>query len=281
MFYNLNGTLIQSKYVSISADNRGLNYGDGVFETMRYSFGKICFWEDHYFRLMSSMRIVRMEIPMSFSPEFLQEEMKKTLEANKLNEKAARVKLLCIRKAGGKYTPYTHDIDYIITAEEIHENEYKLNEVGLSIDLYKDFYVPKGLLSNIKSISAQLYTVASIYRKENDFDECILLNDDKHVVEAISSNLFMVKGEEVYTPPLASGCLKGIIRKKVIDILPSLNIAVKEEVFSPFELQKADEVFLTNAINGVRWVKNYRKKNYNSRISEQLIAKLNGLARIS
>ena len=281
MYYNLNGKLIQGKYLSITTDNRGLNYGDGVFETIRYSFNKLCFWEDHYFRLMSSMRIVRMEIPMHFSPEFLQEEIMKVIEANGLKERSARVKFLTIRKAGGKYTPQHQDIDYLVTTEELDSTDYRLNETGLHVDLYKDYYVPKGLLSNIKSSSAQLYTVASIYRMENDFDECILLNEDKHVVEAISSNLFMVKGEDVYTPPLSTGCLKGIMRKRIIDLIPGTGLRLIEEPFSPFELQKADEVFLTNAISGIKWVKNYRKKEYKPDIAEKLISKLNAMARLS
>lgn len=275
MTYNLNGKHISGRHLAIGLNNRGLNYGDGIFETIKYANGRLNFWEDHYFRLMSSMRIVRMEIPMSFSPDFLEEEMRGVLKANNLEGKAARVKLLCIRKGGGFYTPESNDIDYLILVEELADASYQLNKEGLELDLFKDFYKPAGLLSNLKSTSAQLYTLASVFKSENRLDECILINPDKHVVEAISSNIFLVKNRELITPPLKSGCLKGIMRKQIIDLAPQLGFSVKEEVFSPFQLQKADEIFLTNTIKGLQWVKKYRKKEYGNEVAAQLLKRLN------
>lgn len=275
MAYIINGEVREGESVELSINNRALNYGDGVFETIRYSFNRLNFWEDHYFRLMASMRLLRMEIPQQFSPEYLEEQLRSCAEANGLSEKAARLKLLVFRKSGGKYTPETNDVDFLITAEPIDHNEYRLNEDGLSIDLYKDFYIQPSLLSNLKQIGSAIYTIASVFRKENDLDECVLLNDRKEVVEAISSNLFILKGKEVYTAPLSSGCLKGVMRKQVLEILPKLGYEVKEEAFSPFELQRADEVFLTNAIKGVQWVESYRKKQYGRACSEALVKRIN------
>jgi len=275
MDYNLNGYIIRNKHLGIQVNNRGLNYGDGLFESIKFANNRLNFWEDHYFRLMASMRIVRMEIPMNFSPEYLEEEIRKTLAANKLQEKSARVKFLVVRKAGGFYTPDTNQVDFLITTDEIASNTYQLNEKGLNIELYKDFYKNSGLLSTIKTTSAQLYSVASIFRKENDFDECLLLNERKEVVEAISANIFILKGDDLITPPLESGCLKGIMRKKIIEFAPQINLNVKEEVFSPFALQKADEVWLSNSIKGLQWVGQYRKKNYTSEKAAAMLKKIN------
>lgn len=275
MTYNLNGKHISGKHLAIGVNNRGLNYGDGIFETIKYANNRLNFWEDHYFRLMASMRIVRMEIPMSFSPDFLEDQIRGVLKANDLEGEAARIKLLCIRKQGGFYTPETNDIDYLISAVKLLDATYQLNERGLEIDLYKDFFKPAGLLSNLKSTSAQLYSIASVFKKENGLDECILLNAEKQVVEAISSNIFMVQGKELITPPLASGCLKGVMRKQIINMAAKLDLTVKEEVFSPFQLQKADEIFLTNSIKGLQWVRKYRKKEYGNEISAKLTKRLN------
>jgi len=275
MDYNLNGYIIRNKHLGIQVNNRGLNYGDGLFESIKFANNRLNFWEDHYFRLMASMRIVRMEIPMNFSPEYLEEEIRKTLAANKLQEKSARVKFLVVRKAGGFYTPDTNQVDFLITTDEIASNTYQLNEKGLNIELYKDFYKNSGLLSTIKTTSAQLYSVASIFRKENDFDECLLLNERKEVVEAISANIFILKGDDLITPPLESGCLKGIMRKKIIEFAPQINLNVKEEAFSPFALQKADEVWLSNSIKGLQWVGQYRKKNYTSEKAAAMLKKIN------
>jgi branched-chain amino acid aminotransferase len=275
MDYNLNGFIIRNKHLGIQVNNRGLNYGDGIFETIKFANNRLNFWEDHYFRLMASMRIVRMDIPMTFSPEYLEEEIRKTLAANHLSDKSARIKLLVVRKAGGLYTPESNDIDFLITTEELLDSTYQLNEEGLNIELYKDFYKNSGMLGNIKSTSAQLYTVASIFRKENDFDECLLINERKEVVEAISANIFILKGDDLITPPLDSGCLKGIMRKKVIEFAPQIGLTIKEEAFSPFALQKADEVWLTNSIKGLQWVGQYRKKSYGHEKATEMLKKIN------
>jgi branched-chain amino acid aminotransferase len=275
MAYLLNGEIYSGKTLETALSNRGLNYGDGIFETIKYAFGRYNFWEDHYFRLMESMRIVRMEIPMSFSPEFLEAEFKRVLQANGLEAGGARLKILVTRQAGGFYTPQANTIDYLITAEPIENRAFQLNKEGLKIDLFKDHFKSKSLLSNLKSTSAQLYTVAAVYRQENNFDECLLINENKEIVEAISSNVFLIEGKTLITPPLSSGCLKGVIRKNILKIAPSLGFEVKEETFSPFKLQKVDEVFLTNSIKGIEWVEQYRKKEFGNQHTQKLAQRLN------
>lgn len=274
MVYNLNGVIIRNKALTIRLDNRGLNYGDGVFETLKVLRGKILFWEDHYFRLMASMRILRMEIPMSFSPEYLEEQVALCLKEAKLEDQVVRVKILVVRKAGGLYTPEQREVDFLIRAEVLDQANYELNEQGYEVELYKDFYKASGLLGNLKTTSAQLYTLAGIFKKENQLDECILLNEKKEVVESISANLFMLKGEELITPPLSSGCLRGVMRKQVMRIAEELGLQVKEESFSPFALQKADELWLCNVINGIRWVGKYRKKEYQKDWAEKIQKRL-------
>lgn len=275
MDYNLNGYIIRNKHLGIQINNRGLNYGDGLFETIKYSRNRLNFFEDHYFRLMASMRLVRMEIPMEWSPEYLEEQIRKTLRSNQLEEKAARVKLLVVRKAGGFYAPETNDVDFLITTEAWEPESYVLNEQGLEIELFKDYYKQSGLLGNVKTSSAQLYTIASIFAQENNYDDVILLNEQKEVLESTKANLFMLKGEELFTAPLSSGCLKGVMRKRILELAPQLGLEVKEEGFSPFALQKADEIWLSNAMQGVQWVEKYRKKTYQNEKAQAMVKKLN------
>lgn len=282
MLFNSNGSIVEGNVLEVSSDNRGLNYGDGVFETMKFSNNRINFWEDHYFRFMSSMRILRMEIPMSFSPEFLESEVRSIISANDFKNAPVRVKILATRKSGGTYTPDTNEIDYLITVKVIEGDRFSLNEEGLEIDLFKDYYLQKSMLSNLKLSSSVLYTLASVFRKENKLDECLLINDDKSLAEAISSNVFLVKDKTVITPALSTGCLKGIIRKQVLEILPKMGFEVIEkENISPFDLQKVDEVFLTNSLNGIRWIKKYRKKEFKNSIGVELTQKLNIMASLS
>ena len=279
---NINGNIIKDEEAGLSVHNRGLAYGDSVFETIRVINGKIMFWEDHYFRLMASMRIMRMEIPSSFSPEFLEEAILKTIDENDLSSSPARVKIIIYRKEGGLYTPQTRDIDYLIMTSKLDNPFYLLNEEAYEIELFKDHFILSGLLSTIKSNNKAANVLGSIYAKENDYANCLLLNEKKNVVEALNGNLFLVKGKTIKTPPLSDGALNGIIRKQLINILEKTDdLVLKEESISPFELQKSDELFVTNVIVGIQPVSKYRKKEFKNEVARQLLQKLNAHARLA
>ena len=269
---NYNGNLVAFEDVKITPDNRAFKYGDSVFETIKVINGKLVFWEEHYFRLMASMRMLRMKIPMNFTLEFLQDEILKTVLVNTKNN--SRVRLCITRKDGGFYTPTTNEIDYLIESHEIRfttKDNYK-------VDLFKDFYLYSGHLSTIKTNNKLIHTLASIFAKENDLDNCILLNERKGIVEATNATLFLIKGNTIKTPLLSEGCLKGIAREKVINIIESNNdYDIEETVISPFEIQKADEVFITNSIIGIQPITNYRKKTFSTDISKKLAMSLNVL----
>ncbi len=279
---NINGRLFEKEEAVLPVTNRGFAYGDAVFETIRVINGRIIFWEDHYFRLMASMRIMRMEIPIDFSPEFLESEILQIVRENDLFESQARVKFSVLRKQGGFYTPETNEIDYIITAEELSQPFYLLNEEFYEVELFKDHYVTAGLLSTLKTNNRAVNVLAGIYAKENDYSNCLLINEQKNVVEALNGNIFLVKDDVIKTPPLTDGCLKGITRGKILEIVKKLpDYKLEEASISPFELQKADEMFITNVVMGIQPISKYRKKEYKAEVAKTLIGRLNTLARLS
>ena len=268
---NYNGNLVAFDDVKITPNNRAFKYGDSVFETIKVVHGKLVFWEEHYFRLMASMRMLRMKIPMNFTLEFLEEQILKIVSVNE-NNKNTRARLSVTRKDGGFYTPNTNEIDYLIESQEI---EYS-TKASYKVDLFKDFYVYSGYLSTVKTNNKLIHTLASIYAKENELDNCILLNERKGVVEVTNASLFLIKGTLIKTPPLTEGCLKGIAREKVISVITSSNnYTLEEAVISPFEIQKADEVFITNSIIGIQPITNYRKKEFSTDISKKLAMSFN------
>ena len=267
---NFNGELLFKENIKLTTDNRGFKYGDGIFETIKVVHKKVIFWEDHYFRLMASMRMLRMKIPMEFTLEFLEKEILKTVDVLE-GVASFRVRLNVFRKDGGLYTPKTNAINYLIEASE---SNYKTKET-YEIDVFKDFYNYSGLLSTIKTNNRMLNTLASIYANENDLDNCILVNERKGVVEVANANIFIVKNNIVKTPALTEGCIKGVVRSKVIDILiKNKDFTIEETVISPFEIQKADEVFITNAIMGIQAVTKYKKKSFNTDLAGKLHASL-------
>lgn len=271
---NFNGVLTD-KSDFITPSNRALLYGDAVFETFKVVDNKILFLEDHYFRLMSSMRILRMKIPMNFTLEYLEEQIiSLTLKLNIANN--ARVRMTVFRKDGGLYAPETNEISFIITAKENSSREYLLKKENYEVELFKDFHVSKHLISSLKTTNKIIQVVASVFAKENGFDDCILINDEKNVVETISGNIFMALDNQIITPPVSDGCLNGIMRKQVINELKSsTDFDVIENSISPFDLQKADELFLTNVITGIQPITKYRKKSYTTEVSEMLLRKIN------
>lgn len=278
---NLDGSILEEN-IHISINNRGYAYGDALFETIKVVNGKILFWEDHYFRLMASMRIMRMEIPMSFTMEFLENEIFKTIEASALSGVSSRVKLQVHRKEGGLYTPEVNDIGFIISVKSMSEDFYLLNEDFYEVDLFKDYYVSPSLLSTLKTNNKALNVVGSIYAKENNLNNCVLLNTNKHVVEALNGNVFLVKGNKIKTAPLTDGCLKGVMRTQIIDIIKKTpEYELVEASISPFEIQKADEMFITNVITGIQPVSKYRKKIFSNFTSKAILQKLNVKIRLA
>lgn len=278
---NFNGNILSDDAI-LSINSRGYAYGDALFETIKTSYGKLLFWEDHYFRLMASMRIMRMEIPMNFTMEFLEDQIKSILKANELLGVSSRVKLMVHRNEGGLYLPTTNAVSYIITASKIENDFYTLSTDFYEVDLYKDYYISPSLLSTLKTNNKALNVVGSIFAKENKLNTCLILNTNKHVVEALNGNIFMVKGNVITTPPITDGCLKGIMRKQIIEIIKTNSeYELSEMSISPFELQKADELFMTNVIVGIQPISKYRKKVYGSAVSNMLLQKLNINLRVS
>ncbi|WP_338356230.1 aminotransferase class IV [Yeosuana marina] len=278
---NFNEKLVEDNLL-LSINNRGFNYGDGLFETIKVSHGKLLFWEDHYFRLMASMRLMRMEIPMNFTMTFLENQIQELLKANELQNISSRVKLVVYRKEGGLYLPNTNDVGFVITASQLDDDFYLLKNDSYEVDLFKDFYISPSLLSTLKSNNKAINVVGSIYAKENDLQNCLLLNTDKKVVEFLNGNIFVVKDNVIKTPPLTDGCLKGIMRKQLIEILEQLSeYEILETSISPFELQKADEIWMTNVITGIQPVTKYRKKYFESNVSKVVLQKLNVKMRLN
>lgn len=272
---NFNGTIV-SQDANILTQNRGFLYGDAVFETVKIINNKILFLEDHYFRLMASMRVVRMEIPMNFTMEYFEEQILSLVKNNNALADSARARITVYRNDGGYYLPQNNTISFLIHAIALEKTVYSIEQKEYEVDLYKDFYVTKQLLSSIKTTNKIINITGSIYANENGLDNCILLNDSKNVVEALQGNIFMLLGNKLITPPVSEGCLNGVMRKQVLGLAKKIgHIEVVEEVISPFDLQKADELFITNVIKGIQPITKYRKKAFTTKLANVLVEKLN------
>lgn len=277
---NCNGNIQENSAILIDS-NRGFLFGDSVFETIKVLDNKVLFLEDHYFRLMASMRICRMEIPMNFTMEYFETQIL-NLIATFSDSNSYRVRFTVYRDSEGFYLPKSRNVQFIVTASSLDSNLYVFGKEHYEVELYKDFYVSKQLLSTLKTNNKMLQITGSIFAEENGYANCLVLNDEKNVVEALQSNIFMKTGNVVSTPPVSDGCLNGIMRKQILEILKKIEgIEVKETSISPFDLQKADELFLTNVISGIQPVTKYRKKEYTTEFASDVLKRLNAKIRLS
>ena len=271
---NSNGFLVENTEV-FGTSNRGFLYGDAVFETMRIHHGSILFLEDHYFRLMATMRIVRMEIPMNFTMEYLETQILSTVKANQC-ENAARVRITVYRNEGGYYLPETNTVCFAIQAIALDSDAYVIQSMPYEVDLYKDFHIAKHLLSTLKTTNKMIHITGSVFAKENDLESCLILNEEKNVIEALHGNIFMLVGKTLITPPISDGCLNGVMRKNLQVIAKEMEpLEVLEKSISPFDLQKADELFITNVIQGIQPITKYRKKEYQTDLARTLLQQIN------
>ena len=280
MNINYNGALIGAEGNILALHNRAFAYGDAVTDVSKYSYQQLLFWEEHYLRLMAGMRVLRMNIPMSFSMEYIEEEILKTIRSNALESQPVRVRISIFRKSGNTYTPTNNDIEYLIETQPLNSAFYVLNEEPYEVELFKDFYIQPDLLANIKHTNRIVNVLGSIFAQENEYQNCILLNSQKNIAGALDGNIFLVNGNTLKTPALTDGAVNGITRKMLIKSLQKVgDYQVEETSISPFELQKADELFITNSLIGIQPVSQYRKKTYTHTATKSLIGKLNTIAR--
>ncbi len=277
-FILYNGQYHSRNEFGLSFKNRAFCYGDALFETMHANGTEIQFFDDHMTRLKYGMKILKMEVPTIIETGFLEKEIIKLLHKNKLYQ-GVRIRLSVFRNEGGKYTPTDNNVSYIAETEYIENDHYELNHKGLLIDIFKGIKKPVNVFSSLKSANALLYVMAGSYAKEKKLGDCILLNDKENIVESISSNIFLVKGDILSTPPLKDGPVAGIMRKQILKIADSNGLKINyEDSLNETHLLNADEVFLTNSISGIRWVLAYKDRRYFSNIARQFVDKLNMMA---
>ena len=260
-FLFFNGEYIPAEARIFSAQNRGFRYGDGVFETIKVLNGEILHLDLHLERLFTSLKLLNLNLPPTFSKPFV---LFHIIELCKKNEVLA---LARIRIA--VYRTENNEAGYVIEAMPLPQDVNTLNEKGWSIDIYPLARKSCDAFAALKTANYLPYAMADMYAAENNLEECLVLNTLNAIADASKANIFLIKGETIYTPALHQGCVNGVMRRYVIEELKKLNFAVHQTKIMETDLLQSDEVFLTNAINNIRWVQRFREKTYtNSRVKQ-------------
>lgn len=263
-----NGEFKSEENISLGL-NRAFKYGDGLFESIRIHEGKIVWWNEHLQRLIEGLQFLKIKRSITFEEDLFLK-CKALIERNNINEDG-RMRITVFRTGTGLYSPNSNQLSYLIEANPIENKWGDLNKKGLSVGISKEVELYYTAQSKYKTINALPYVRASIEKQEKKWDEIILKNKEGYLAEASSANLFVVINKEILTPSLESGCLAGVARSKVIELIEASNFVLNEGLFYENILEQADEIFLSNCSNGIRWVSNYSNNRYFHKVSAKIL----------
>lgn len=266
-YVNYNGR-IYSNADAVFPLNRAMNYGDGLFESIRLHDGEVLFLEEHFNRMVLGMSALQMHVPQYFSIFFFHKQL---MELAALEQAGgnARLRIGIFRSRYGLYEPETSDVAYFLQVMPLAHG-YRWSDAGCELGVYHG--VPKNFseISFFKTMNALPYVLAAMHKREQHLDDCLLLNSSGHVADAISSNVFWIKDQVFFSTPLSAGSIHGIMRSKLIDLITANGFSFRESSIDPEQLLLADEIFLTNAGWGIKAVTSFKRKNFPTIQTKQL-----------
>lgn len=269
LFINYNGKLVEETTPVVSAGNRGLRFGDGLFETIKMLEGEIKLFDFHMDRMFAGLTLLHFEIPVHFTKDILKEEVTKLCRKNQV-EKAARIRLNIFRGNGGLFDPENLKPNFLIEASPLPDNYLRLNENGLLVGVYPDALKSCDILANYKTNNYLPYVMAAFYAKHHRLNDCFVLNQHYRICDTTIANVFWVKEDVIFTTPLSEGCVAGVMRRNLLEKMPKAGYILKEEILSNANLENAGEIFLTNAAYGLRWVRQFKSTNYSNLLTQKI-----------
>jgi branched-chain amino acid aminotransferase len=277
-FINHNGHLVPEDEPVLTPASRAFRYGDGLFETMRMENGRIALEQYHFERLFSGLQTLQFTPPKHFTAQYLLHETEKLCHKNNCTA-SARIRLTCFRASGGLFDPQHHQPQFTIEAWPL-SLPLQLNENGLVTGLYPDVQKSCDALAGLKTNNALPYAMAALHAKNQRWNDAFLLNSNGRIADSSIANIFLVNDKSLSTPPLSEACIAGTMRRHLLAALPALGYTITETPLTIPMLHQAGEVFLTNAIHGIRWVQSFEDTHYSNiitaRIYHDLIPKLWG-----
>jgi branched-chain amino acid aminotransferase len=272
-FLSLNGKLIANDNPVLLADNRSFRYGDGFFETIRWERGTAFLWDYHIKRFFSTLDELGFLIPAWRNEDFLRSAIQALVLKNK-QENKARIRCTVYRGEGGLHDPNADLPQLIIQSWLLEDGLLNLNSNGLDLTIFRNAIKAADGYSAFKTNSAMPYVMAARFAKANRYNDAILLNQWNRVADTTIANIFIINNNNIITPPLSEGCVDGVMRRFLLDKLAELGFQVEELAVSEDMLKNANEVFLTNAIKGIKWVKSIDSQPYSNIFLVDLVEKI-------
>jgi branched-chain amino acid aminotransferase len=265
---NVNGSILKRDEAGLRVDDHSYRYGEGLFETMKLVKGKILLERLHFERLFHGFEILKLKVPELISPPMFTKEILKLCSKNNCDE-LSRVRLSVSGGNGGLYDG-DERFQYIIECWPLEQAINELNENGLVIGVYPDARKSCDHFSNIKSANFLPYVMAAKYAKQQRLNDCLVINIHERICDATTANIFWIKKDQVFTPPLSEGCIAGVMRRWLIEKMQDAGYSIRETNCENADLENAEEIFLTNAIHGTRWVKQFNNKIYTNNFTKNI-----------
>ncbi|WP_207515509.1 aminotransferase class IV [Longitalea luteola] len=274
LFYN--EAIIPADTPIITAGSRGLRFGDGLFETIKVVNGKMPLFDLHIERMNQGLNLLNITLPDHYTPDYLTQIILDLYNRNNIPG-AARVRITIFRGNGTLFATEEPHASIIIQAEPLASDYLAFNETGFTIDVCPVVQKSVDQLANLKSNNYLPYVIAAQYARQHQLNECLVLNTHNRICDGTISNIFRIHQNSIYTPPLSEGGVAGVMRKYLLTALSKAGYAVHEKICTPDELEAANEVFLTNALYGIRWVARFRNKMYTNKLVAELHQKVEQL----
>lgn len=266
-FLNYDGLISLDDEALFCSDNKAFRLGEGLIETMFRTGNVLRFLDLHIERLTESLKTI------GFPP---------------LNELDFRLAILKTISANGdpehviiraQFFMNLNDnkLHYIIEAILPDHSMKQWPEKGLTIGVTQKAVKCYDSISHLKTSSRMQYQIAKKEAEANAWDDAILLNAHGRIAESTHSNIFIVSGKNIYTPPLNEGCIDGVMRKYLLTHEGFERFGISEKTLETEELQQADEIFLTNAVSGIQSVRSFMGKIYSHEVTRHIFNKLSEL----
>jgi branched-chain amino acid aminotransferase len=242
-----NGKFFRDDELLLSANNRSFRYGDGIFETLRLSRGRVPLWDLHQQRLFHSLGVLGFQIPKLFTPDFLLHQTQALIKKNNLTN--ARIRITLYRGNGGLTDKTDQTPGFIIQSWPAESDAVSMNINGLQIGIYNDAKKAEDQFSSLKTNSFLPYVQAALFARDMKWNDALVLNSNNRIADSSIANVYWVKDGRIFTPPVSEGPIAGVMRRYLLE-----NTLIHEQPLTEEELLQADEVFLTNAFRGIQWV---------------------------
>jgi branched-chain amino acid aminotransferase len=277
MYVVFNGRILSSSKPTIELDNRSFRYGDGCFETIRVVKAKPVLFDLHMQRLFYSLRFLLFEPVGYFTADYLFALIEELVRKNN-HAPMARVRLTVFRGSGGLHDEVNHTPQFLIQSWPLPDTSGQLNENGLVLGVYEGGLKSCDSYSNLKSNNYLLYAMAAIEARRRHCNDLLVMNTNRRIADATIANLWLVENDVLITPPLSEAPVDGVMRRYLLHQARGHGFKVVEEPITQERLLAAEEVFLSNAIYGLRWVMQCGLSNYANRMGSEIYRSMIGPA---